>query len=270
VKAAARSAPRMMSWFLSLSPAWALSALALHVATSSAGEVVQRHPFQEPLPSRETRLNGPGTRAANLSPAACRQRLSLLDTERVVVRGGDTSGIATSVRIKGPLGALAMRVPAPKFSYGLLDCRLAVLLLELAPELTRAGVKALHVDGFYRKGARVGGKKGKKSQHAYGLALDLVTLEVEDPKSGERVVLDVKRDFYGARGEPPCGPDAKLHPPDSATAADLRRSVLLRNFVCHLAGGGWFHHILTPNHDAAHESHLHLDIKRDNHWLSID
>ena len=259
----------MISWLSSV-PSWMASLLALSVASASAPTVVQEHPFQAPLPSREARLAGPATRAANLSPAACRSRLQALDSGHSVVRAGETNGIATSVRIKGPLGDLKMRVPGPKLPYGLLDCRLAVILLELAPELSRAGVRALNVDGFYRKGARLGGKKGKKSQHAYGLAIDLVTIEVDDPVTGERVVLDVPRDFYGLRGEPPCGPEARLHPPDSATAADVRRSVLLRNFVCQLARDGWFHHILTPNHDAAHESHLHLDIKRDSRWLSIN
>jgi hypothetical protein len=260
---------RMISWLSSV-PAWWAPLLALSVASASAPTVVKQHPFQAPLPSREARLAGPATRAANLSPAACRSRLQALDSGHSIVRAGETKGIATSVRITGPLGDLKMRVPGPKLSYGLLDCRLAVILLELAPELSRAGVRALNVDGFYRKGARLGGKKGKKSQHAYGLAIDLVTIEVTDPATGQPVVLDVPRDFYGQRGEPPCGPDARLHPPDSATAADVRRSVLLRNFVCQLARDGWFHHILTPNHDAAHESHLHLDIKRDSRWLSID
>jgi hypothetical protein len=51
---------------------------------------------------------------------------------------------------------------------------------------------------------------------------------------------------------------------------DIRRGILLRNFVCKMAAGGWFHHVLTPNHDRAHESHLHLDIKRDSRWLSLD
>jgi len=260
----------MSSWLLSLAISWTMSALAVQVATAPPPVVTLEHPFQAPLPSREARLAGPATRVANLSPTQCRSRLTALDTGHAVVRAAPTTGIATSVRIQGSLGELQMRVPAPKFSYGLLDCRLAVLLLELAPELHEAGVRLLSVDGFYRKGARLGGKKGKKSQHAYGLAIDLVTLEVEDPDSGARVKLDVARDFHGMRGEPVCGPDARLHPPDTASAEDVRRSVLLRNFVCALARGGWFHHILTPNHDRAHESHLHLDIKRDSRWLSIE
>lgn len=260
----------MVDWLLSLASSWTMSALAFQVAIAQPPVVPLEYPFQAPLPSREARLAGPATRAANLSPTQCKSRLAALDTGHAVVRGAPTTGIATAVRMKGPIGELQLRVPAPKFSYGLLDCRLAVLLLELAPELYASGVRVLSVDGFYRKGARLGGKKGKKSQHAYGLAIDLVTLEVEDPETGAVVKLDVARDFYGKRGEPPCGPEARLHPPDSASSADLRRGILLRNFVCGLARGGWFHHILTPNHDQAHESHLHLDIKRDSRWLSVD
>jgi hypothetical protein len=260
----------MMDWLFSLLPSTTVSALALHVAASTAPAVLNPHPFQAPLPSRETRLAGPATRVANLSPAACKARLQALDVTHAVVPTTATTGVATAVRIKGPMGDLELRVPAPKFSYGTLDCRLAVLLLELAPELTREGVVSLTVDGFYRKGARLGGKKGKKSQHAYGLAIDLVTLHVKDEVTGSRLELNVARDFFGLQGEAVCGPEARLHPPDTATAIDIRRGILLRNFVCKLAAGGWFHHVLTPNHDRAHESHLHLDIKRDSRWLSLD
>jgi len=260
----------MMHWLYSLLPSTTVSALALQLAAVTAQGGVSPHPFQEPLPSREVRLAGPATRSANLSPAACQRRLRELDVWHAVVPAAATAGVATAVRIVGPMGDLKLQVPAPKFSYGTLDCRLAVLLLELAPELSRQGVVSLRVDGFYRKGARVGGKKGKKSQHAYGLAIDLVTLEVRDPASAGRLELDVARDFFGLQGEPPCGPDARLHPPENATKADIERSILLRNVVCRVAAGGWFHHVLTPNHDRAHESHLHLDIKRDSTWLSLD
>lgn len=260
----------MLDWLFSLLPSTTVSALALQLAAGNTPSVLAAEAFQAPLPSRETRLSGPGTRIANLSPAACKARLKALDVTRAVVPAAPTSGVATAVRIVGPLGDLELRVPAPKFSYGTLDCRLAVLLLELAPELTRAGVVSLTIDGFYRKNARLGGKKGKKSQHAYGLAIDLVTLQVKDEDSGSRLELNVARDFFGLQGEDPCGPEARLHPPDTATSADIRRGILLRNFVCRVAAGGWFHHVLTPNHDRAHESHLHLDIKRDSRWLSLD
>jgi hypothetical protein len=32
--------------------------------------------------------------------------------------------------------------------------------------------------------------------------------------------------------------------------------------ICDVARSGLFHHILTPNHDAAHKNHFHLDIAR--------
>jgi hypothetical protein len=37
----------------------------------------------------------------------------------------------------------------------------------------------------------------------------------------------------------------------------------LRNIVCAIARTGFFHHMLTPNYNQAHENHLHFDIKRD-------
>ncbi len=235
-----------------------------------------------PLPSVEERLKGPASRLANLSPSACLTELKKKDPEQVFSRATPRPGVATALRFDkalrtaDSLGPVAMRVAPAKSPFGTLDCRQALLWLELGPVLERHHVTGLRIDSFYRPNARMGGTKkkpGKRSQHSYGLAADIVTLTVTVPTpSGEprTLVLDVPADFAGQRGEDPCGPTAQLHLPPSADAARRERSYRLRNFICELARGGYLHHILTPNHDAAHESHLHLDIKRDNRWFSVD
>jgi hypothetical protein len=119
-------------------------------------------------------------------------------------------------------------------------------------------VAAVRIDNFYRPRAKLPQGHGKKSQHAYGLAADVVSFTLDDGR-----VLDVERDFHGRLGEPVCGPGAFLEPLDDAATR-------LRNLVCELGRGGYFHHMLTPNHDAAHRNHLHLDIKRDNQWFSVE
>lgn len=250
--------------------ATALALTAAHPLTADAPTLTAPAPFQRELPPLAERLRGPASRSAELSPAACKAELKRKDTNRAFTPVRDSRGIAHAVRVTGPIGKITWRVPAPKYAYGYLDCRLALLLLELGPRLEELGVTGARVDGFYRPGARLPGKKGKKSQHAYGLAIDLTELTVRHPKTGELVKLDVPSDFRGQPGEPVCGEGAALHLPPEASAEESERALLLRNLVCELARGGWFHHILTPNHDRAHESHLHLDIQRGCRFLSID
>lgn len=214
-----------------------------------------RYPFHQALPSPGELAQGSAHRLANLSPAECRKRLSELELPFERWRG-PAPGIATPVRIAGPLMGVEYRVPPPKSPFGLLDCRLALTLHELSGVLAEHGVAGIRIDNFYRPRARLPRRK-KLSQHAHGLAADVVELVLED---GE--VLNVERDWQGVRGEPPCGPDARLVEP-------TERAIRLRNVVCAVATRGMFHHILTPCYDPAHRDHLHLDIKRDEKWFGV-
>jgi hypothetical protein len=67
--------------------------------------------------------------------------------------------------------------------------------------------------------------------------------------------LLVEHDFLPTLGAPVCGDAAAL-----GTVTD--GAILLRNLVCEVGREELFHHILTPNYDAAHADHFHLDIKR--------
>jgi hypothetical protein len=83
------------------------------------------------------------------------------------------------------------------------------------------------------------------------LAIDILGVKLNDGR-----LLLVERDWRLSPETPPCGPDTDL-------VEDTEEAVLLRNIVCGAARAGIFHHLLTPDYDAAHEDHLHLDIKRD-------
>lgn len=249
--------------FFTVTPVWSSAVIALSMATSVAQDHQQRPDFQTPLPSADERAEGPAGTYANLSPSDCRRRLKTADTEQAFVRQGGVSGVATSLRFDKPLGNVEFQAPPARTLFGLLDCRQALLWLELADVLSDHNVAKVRIDNFYRPGARLG-RRGK-SQHAYGLAADVVSFTLKDG-----TVLDVEEDFHGKRGEPPCGPKAQLHLPSGADNEDVARALHLRNLVCAMARGGWFHHILTPNYNRAHRDHLHLDIKRDNDWFSVD
>ena len=113
---------------------------------------------------------------------------------------------------------------------------------------TEATGVEVRVDNMYRPKAHLPGKK-KPSQHSYGLAIDLTRLKLSDGTE-----LIVERDFDGAIGEPVCGKEAR--------EGLGKEAGKLRDLICDIARAELFHHILTPNHDAAHRDHFHLDIAR--------
>lgn len=215
-----------------------------------------RAPFRAPLPEASRLLSGPAMKNANLSPAACKAKLVAAKAPVTFLR--HASGVATPTRIQGPLGGVTYKTAPASTPYGIIDCRLVLTLLDAAALLRSHDVVSVRIDNFYRSGARLPRHRTKKSQHAYALAADVVSLTLEDG-----TVLDVEHDFHGKIGEPVCGPEARLSSKDP-------KSLALRNLACDLGRSGLFHHILTPNHDRAHNNHLHMDIARDNKWFCVE
>ena len=232
------------------------------VAASSAPEppaapAFPPQSFQQPLPPPDSSAwaNATARRIANLSPSRCRAELRKrnLPVKRV---GGNTRGVATPVRITGPIHDVRFLGPGERSVYGILDCRLALILDDLAPVLARHDVAAVRFDNTYRRSAHLPGKR-KPSQHAYGLAMDIRGFALSDGR-----FLSAETSWHGARGDPACGPDAV---PSDASDDTLQ----LRNIVCDIAKAGLFHHMLTPNFDAAHHNHFHFDIQRDGNRIII-
>lgn len=206
-------------------------------------------PYRAALDERQTQAERIATRLASLSPAQCRAELQRRKLA-IARAGGSTPGVATPVRLSGVLEGVRFLTPGRKSVYGVLDCRLSLVLAELAKLLAESGVAALHIDNMYRPRAHLPGSR-KKSQHAYGMAVDIYGFTLADGTT-----LVVERDFHGTLGAPPCGPDARLAP-DSDT-----RALSLRNLFCTIARSRLFNYLLTPNYNEAHRDHIHLDIQR--------
>lgn len=203
--------------------------------------------YQEPLPPPYVSKSSKASRSASLSSQQClsevkRRKLSIARFK------GATVGVGAPVRVSGPIGGVRYVTPGKKSKYGILDCRLALALDDLAEVLRRHNVVEVRVDNMYRPRAKLPGRK-KPSQHSYGLAIDLTGFKLADGTE-----LSVERDFDGRLGEPVCGESARAQLPAPAG--------LLRDLICDVARSELFHHILTPNHDVAHSNHFHLDIKR--------
>ena len=234
----------------------ALDALALPLEVPlAAPPPMPRQAFHAPLPAFGD--DAPAMRLANLSEQACRhelaqRKLAFEPAERAA------SGIAVPVRVTGPVRGVRFvtaRAPSP---FGLLDCRLALALDELAGVLEPLGVREVNVGSMYREGAHIAHRPGRRSQHSYGLAADVVSLRLA---SGE--LLQPEHDWHAAIGDAACGPDAVMATPDA-------RAIALRDVYCAVARSRIFHHMLGPSANQAHRDHLHFDLQRDTRYRSVD
>lgn len=209
----------------------------------------ERHPFHEPLPERALPASAPAMRYANLSPSQCRAEVK--KRKIAVARSKQPAkGVATPMRFSGEMNGVRLlthRAPSP---FGVMDCRLALTFDDLTRVLAEHGVVQIRIDNMHRPGAKLPGRR-KRSQHAYGLAIDIMSLKLADGRT-----LSVQDDWHAAIGDPACGPDAVMTDP-------TEKSVALRNVACAIYRAGLFHHMLTPSANASHRDHFHFDIKRD-------
>ena len=238
--------------------AWlAFAAAAICPQPGRAQDAGQTEPasYQKPLPPPLVAKGSHASRWAGLSGAQCWAEVARRKLPVTRWRGM-ASGVQTPVRVTGPIGGVRFVTPGAKSPYGILDCRLALAFSDLAELLRRHDVVEVRIDNMYRPHAHLPGKK-KPSQHSFGLAVDLTRLKLD---SGQELV--VERDFEGAIGEPVCGEGAR-----SELSSDAKT---LRDLICDVARSELFHHILTPNHDAAHKDHFHLDIARGAHQRIIE
>jgi hypothetical protein len=119
-------------------------------------------------------------------------------------------------------------------------CELAVRLPALADLLRSHGVAEVVVASAYRDHPQV-------SFHTFGLALDLAAFEV----NGERLQVEV----------------AFEPTPDAITCAAKPQTPAGRTLLaiaCDLAASGLFSSVLTPNYNAGHRDHMHIDMRPDD------
>lgn len=146
----------------------------------------------------------------------------------------DKRGVQTPVSIEGPIGGVRYWTAAagPMVS----DCRLALALARVAPELRGLGISAIRFSGAYSyRMARV----GRLSLHAYGLALDVH--EVTADGRSYVVAHDFRRGL--ANG---CADEAPL----------------LNRLACRFSRLRIFQELLTPDSNADHRDHLHVALAR--------
>jgi hypothetical protein len=92
------------------------------------------------------------------------------------------------------------------------------------------------------------------TRHPAGLAIDVGLLHKKDGHW-----LSVARQFQGHIGDKTCGDGAYV--PESPDARELRA------LVCEASDLGVFTYVLTPDYNAAHVDHFHMEIKPGVRWF---
>lgn len=146
--------------------------------------------------------------------------------------------------LTGPVAGVSFR-PVQRDRAVELSCEMATRLPPLAALLKKHGVRTVHVNSTYRDQPRV-------SFHTFGLALDISGFETA---TGPLVVAT---DFEATPDVPTC-----------AAKPSSERGRALLALVCELADSGMFSSVLTPNYNAGHRDHIHLDIRPDDTRLFL-
>jgi hypothetical protein len=202
------------------------------------------------------RWSDPGQRAraeAEQNPDACYSALERAGVAFSRVPAAQARGVQMPLRLRGPIGGVAVVSREKRPLYAILDCRLALSLLSWAPTLRQAGVTSIEHYSIYRPGARVGGS-GHVSGHARGLAIDAARFHLDNG-----TVLDVLTDWEERDHRPPCP-----RRPEEAWP-----SRLLRGVVCEAIHRNLFQIVVTPNRDKAHDNHVHLERKPEVSWTYV-
>ncbi|WP_437986942.1 extensin family protein [Sorangium sp. So ce117] len=230
-----------------------------------------------------------------LSADACDREMRARGIPHAPARGAPL--VDRPIRLTGALHGVTFRgdgVAKPRSAspFDIADCRLALALDELAAFLATRGIvevvhfsmhrpgpagavaptKAAAKPPAGKKAPKAAGKAakpgeraakkpaapGRPNQHALGLAIDVAAFVKAD---GTR--LDVKADWLGAIGAPPCGPGSEPKAPSP-------HALELREIVCSISTSGLFNVVLTPNANDAHADHFHFDIKRGARYFLLE
>lgn len=231
-------------------PVGSVSSLAQTLELAEDGPVtLVAHGFVQGKRVREAHLT---LEVAAPSDPSCFGHLDALGLEWTFSEA--RPGIEEPVVVGPQFGELALRhrgQSAPKAVVA--DCEFALRLAAMAETLRPYDIRELIHLGIYNYRCIGGGHPAtdgcRPSQHAFARALDIHELV-----DGEGRRFNVEDDWV-ITDDVACAPfgDAPMPHPEDPDA-------LLREVACDLFQDGVFHIVLTPNYNAAHRNHLHVDV----------
>jgi hypothetical protein len=184
------------------------------------------------------------------SPADCHGWLDLYGLEYTL--GPANAGVSDPVTVTTPINGMVHRYTSnttPRTTF-FMDCTLARSLAKAAAILRAHDVVEVADIGVYNYRC-IGGEGTPPdcpqgiSQHAYAKAIDLAAF-----KTSDSTVYTVNTDWI-------IDPDAE----DTCAAPTVAgKDAWLHQLICELKAAGTWNIVLTPNYNAAHRDHFHVDL----------
>ncbi|MEQ9645702.1 MAG: extensin family protein [Sandaracinaceae bacterium] len=170
---------------------------------------------------------------------------------------GPTRGIADPVRVQPVINGVAFRyVSRSEPTAMLMDCELAIRLSRLTEVILPYGIDELIHIGIYNYRCIGGGDPDSgtctPSQHAYARAIDIHAFGL----AGTGDTYSTETDWVITRRADECPIDA---------TGDKDR--ILKEIACTMWAEGIFQIVLTPNYNAAHRNHFHVDLSEGSMYL---
>jgi Extensin-like protein C-terminus/CARDB len=178
-------------------------------------------------------------------PAGCRPRLLRLGV--FFTRGPQRPGVSDPVTVGLPLNGVDYFGSGQLYPQQSLfmDCTLALALHEMATTLRARGITAVEHLGVYEYRCIAGTDPCVLSQHAHATAIDLH--EFRDA-GGE--TYNVEADWV-----------IDAEPEETCSAPTIGpKDTLLHELACQWDAADLFRVILTPNYNADHRNHFHVDL----------
>jgi cysteine-rich repeat protein len=173
-----------------------------------------------------------------------------------------TLGIHTPIRFFSPMVGityLPFGASNPNSNGELASCELTETLVNITPDLTSRGITVVEHIGIYNFRCIGGGDPTSgtcnPSEHAFAKGIDMH--EFRTAVSGG-TTFNTETDFV-------------IDPAGSNTctaATSNTKDALLHALACAIHNiNGKFHTVLTPNFNADHRNHFHVDIKETNNFI---
>lgn len=201
----------------------------------------------------------PAVEYASLDRASCEAELASRSISFVPV--ASARGVMAPVRLTGPLQGITFHsgLPAKQRAtspYEIMDCRLVLALDDFAQILARYDVADVTHYSAYRPPPKSWPANKPGERHGAAMALDAAIFTKHDGTK-----LDIEKDFHGAIGSKTCGGNGPWPATDAAKA--------LRDIACETADAHLFNVELTPDFNAKHKNHFHLEVTPGAKWFLV-
>ncbi len=184
---------------------------------------------------------------------SCEQRLEARGVSFLPAR--PQRGVAQPVFVRMPLNGISYFAAGERRRQRRLfmDCKLALALHGAGKTLKAHGIRAVEHFGVYAYRCIAGTNPCKLSQHAHATAIDFHAFRGARGRN-----YNVERDWVIDRaGQSTCTAQTKG-----------AKDALLHELACVWNESGLFNIILTPNYNADHRNHFHVDLTPQERYIN--